>query len=165
MSQSPSHDRSTAVNERQAANVVDEVRTGSDLQTAPLAARKRRMQRLELGHAAIAFVVCGVAMMLASTEVVRGLAVGFLLGGLNARALSVLVGRATSGEAGAQFGASALMLGKMMLMLLAVGAALLLLDVQPLAMLVAISLAPAILLVGSLLGGYDGAPQASEVQR
>ncbi len=165
MSQSSSHDRSVASTDRQGANVVDEVRSGLDLQSAPLSARKRRMQRLELIHAAVAFVVCGVAMFVASADVVRGLAVGFVLGALNARALSVLVGRATSGEPGAQFGASALMLGKMMVMLLAVGAALLLLDVQPLAMLVAISVAPAVLLVGSLLGGYDGAPQASEVQR
>ena len=165
MSQSQPHDRSLASAERQAANVVDEVRGGHDLQSASLAARQRRLQRLEIAHAAFAFVVCGVALMVASADIVRGLVAGFVLGGFNARALSVLVGRATSGEPGAQFGASALMLGKMMVLLLAVGATLLLLQVHPLALLVAISIAPAVLLVGSLLGGYDGAPQTSEVQR
>ncbi len=115
----------------------------------PVTDPRRRLRQLELVHAVVALLACGAAALVFSAEVVRGIAFGAVLGGLNARALATLVGRITDVDS-TPAGPMALIFLKMLLLLAAVGAVLLLANVDPIAFVAGISAAPLLWLIGSM---------------
>ncbi|MEY3014822.1 MAG: hypothetical protein RIT45_3557 [Pseudomonadota bacterium] len=114
--------------------------------------RETMHRKVEVLHLVVALVAVVVAAAIGSREVLIGLGAGFLLGGLNARALTALTRRMTSTDAQARGAASGLLFGKMLLLMGAVGAVLMLGKPDPVAFVVAISVAPAMMLGAALLG-------------
>ncbi len=131
--------------------------------TDPVNEPRRRLRQLELVHAVVAVLACGVAAWIGSAEVVRGIAFGAVLGGLNARALAALVGRVTD-AASPPAGPMALIFLKMLILLAAVGAVLLWANVDAAAFVAGISAAPLLWLLGSLVAASQPRQQR-EVSR
>lgn len=115
-------------------------------------ARSRMLRKVEVAHLMVALLAIASAAAFGTREVLIGAGAGFLLGGLNARALAVLTQRMTSPESTTRGAASGLLFAKMLLLLGAVGAVMLLLRPHPVAFVVGISVAPAMWLGSALLG-------------
>lgn len=122
-------------------------------------ARSRMLRKVEVAHAVIAVCVVVAAAVWSDLPQLVGLGAGFVLGGLNARALAALATRMTSVDAQARGAAAGLLMAKMLLLMAAVGAVLLLAKPDPVAFVIAISVAPAMLLGAGLLG-LGNAPEA-----
>jgi putative intracellular protease/amidase len=124
-------------------------------------ARRRTLLRVELAHLALALVAVGVALVWAGDDVVIGLGSGFVIGGLNARAMAMLAAGATSSDAATRSRSAALLFVKMIALMTAVGGVLYALRPDVIAFVAAISAAPLLLLVSGLV---LGAPAGAEPQ-
>lgn len=124
-----------------------------------IAHRSRQVRRLERLHAALGVVVCLVAWVGWGGDASADLAVGFALGAANLRVLHWLTGRMVLGDSGQRAGAAALLVLKLLALAGALAAALLWLRVDPMRLVAAMSLGPAVLLIGSALAAAPATAQ------
>ncbi len=111
----------------------------------------RTIRNVERLHIALAVVACGVSALFGRQALI-GAIVGVAIGGVNFRVGAFLTRRFTEGTGRSKSAAVFLLVGKLALLALALGAAMRLLHPNPISLLVALSLAPLSTMIVTALG-------------
>ena len=120
--------------------------------------RRRFIRRVEVLHAVVAFVAVLLTLSFWSGDRLSGVLAGALLGAANFRAMAMITERLTgSASASGRNTALGLLFGKLFGLIAAVAAVLFVLQPDPLAFILGLSLAPAALLIVATVARPDTA--------